>query len=402
MIKMTQLLLAGAAALALSDVGLAQDTPPKPPGGAFADYVSPSDLGAAQDTPPTALPLPGAPAAGGGSGSVEAILRAPPHPRDVPASMFATSTPRTSAPMPIDAPYFVRDPLLDIPQFPAPGWFAGAQLQVVKPTLFNHLGQVGQYTQKGTRTSTSVQLPSAPLDWTVSPYLFLGYRLPSGFGDFAVAYRYLATVGSMGVRGAANGPAILSSRLAFNMIDLDYSSRELNFGHGWDMKPTLGLRILTLFFDSQSDQPFALSAAGNGTFQKRETNNLVGLGPHAALELSRHLGNSGWALWLRTDFTDAFDWINDGASTRSTTLGPAGRPLASQTYVFGHEDTPILNVQVGVTWKPTRYSGTRLFLGYQYEHFWALQAINTFSNGTTASLGQLTDQGVVMQATFNY
>ena len=51
MIKMTQLLLAGAAALALSDVGLAQDTPPKPPGGAFADYVSPSDLGGARHSP---------------------------------------------------------------------------------------------------------------------------------------------------------------------------------------------------------------------------------------------------------------------------------------------------------------------------------------------------------------
>ena len=391
------LLPAVALVLALSAPGPAQDAPPKPGGRAFADYFGASEIGQAQDTAPTALPLPAASAADVGQG----VLQSLPKPRDLPASLFATAPPRSTAPMPVSTPYFVADPLLDGP-FPPPGWFAGAQIQVVKPTLFNHLGQVGQYTQKGTGTSTSVQLPSARLDWTVSPYLFLGYRLPSGFGDFAVAYRYLATVGSMGVRGAANGPAILSSRLAFNMIDLDYSSRELNFGHGWDMKPTLGLRILTLFFDSQSDQPFALAAAGNGTFQKRETNNLVGLGPHAALELSRHLGNSGWALWLRTDLTDAFDWINDGAFTRSTTLGPAGRPLARQTYVFGHQDTPIVNVQVGVTWKPSRYSGTRLFLGYQYEHFWALQAINTFSNGTGASLGQLTDQGVVIQATFNY
>ena len=82
--------------------------------------------------------------------------------------------------MPIDAPYFVRDPLLDIPQFPAPGWFAGAQLQVVKPTLFNHLGQVGQYTQKGTRTSTSVQLPSAHSIGPFPPTCFWVTAFPPG------------------------------------------------------------------------------------------------------------------------------------------------------------------------------------------------------------------------------
>ena len=401
MIKMTQLLLAGAAAFALSDVGLAQDTPPKPPGRAFADYVSPSDLGLRKTLPLRPCPCqarqPRAVAVAAlkrFSGRYPTARRAGLNVRDVNAAHVGTHADRCSLFRPRPA---ARHPAVPGPGLVCWGTASGRQADPLQP-----LGSSRAVHAEGHSDLDFRAASHAPLDWTVSPYLFLGYRLPSGFGDFAVAYRYLATVGSMGVRGAANGPAILSSRLAFNMIDLDYSSHELNFGHGWDMKPTLGLRILTLFFDSQSDQPFALAAAGNGTFQKRETNNLVGLGPHAALELSRHLGNSGWALWLRTDFTDAFDWINDGAFTRSTTLGPAGRPLASQTYVFGHEDTPILNVQVGVTWKPSRYSGTRLFLGYQYEHFWALQAINTFSNGTTASLGQLTDQGVVMQATFNY
>ncbi len=139
--------------------------------------------------------------------------------------------------MPVNTPYFVADPLLDGP-FPPPGWFAGAEIQVVKPHLFNHLKHDVQNSAQRTQgTSTTVALPSAPLDWTVAPCLFLGYRLPSGFGEFAVAYRYLATVGSTGVRGV-DGPAILNSRLAFNMIDLDYSSRELNLralmGHEMD------------------------------------------------------------------------------------------------------------------------------------------------------------------------
>jgi hypothetical protein len=368
MIKMTHLLLAGAVALALSDVGLAQDTPSMP------------------------LPLPDAPAAGDG----EAILQALHQPR-IPASLFAPSPPPSSGFMPVDSPYFVRDPLLDSSQFPPPGWFAGAELQVLKPHLINRLSNTVQNpVQKASGTSTTVALPSAPLDWAVSPRVFLGYRLPSGFGEFAVTYRHLGTMGSEGVRGA-NGPATLNSRLAFDMIDFDYSSRELSLWPKCDMKWTFGLRVLTLFFDSRADQPFAQAAAGSGIFQAREYNNLVGLGPHAALELVRHLGASGWALCLNTDFSSEFNWSHQGFFTRSTTLGPAGRPLAGESFVFFHQGTSIVNVQAGVTWQPSRSSATRLFLGYQYERWFALEGVVD-----SGSHGQLWDQGVVLQATIHF
>ena len=36
----------------------------------------------------------------------------------------------------------------------------------------------------------------AQLDWTVSPRFELGYRLPSGFGELDVAFRFLMTQGS--------------------------------------------------------------------------------------------------------------------------------------------------------------------------------------------------------------
>ena len=275
--------------------------------------------------------------------------------------------------MPVNTPYFVADPLLDGP-FPPPGWFGGAEIQVVKPHLINRLkNDVQNSAQRSQGTSTTVALPSAPLDWTVAPRFFVGYRLPSGFGEFAVAYRYLATVGSAGVRGV-DGPASLHSRLAFNMIDLDYSSRQLNLGHSWDMKWTFGFRILSLFFDSRSDQPLAQAAAGSGIYQEREFNNLVGLGPHTALDMARHLGDSGWALRLRTDFSSQFDWINTGFFTRSTSRGPAGQPLAGQSYLFGHQNSPIINIQAGLSWQPSRFSSTRFFLGYQYENFWALSS----------------------------
>jgi hypothetical protein len=403
MIKKTHLqILAGAIALALPNVGVAQDTPPKPPVGVFVDYAAIL----AQDIPPD--PLPAAPDAGVGGG----VLQALPKPRNLPASLFAPPPPPSPGFLRVDAPYFVRDPLLDPPQLPSPGWFAGAEVQIVKPHLLPQLSNVVQPGKSIVNspnsgppmgTQRTVAVPSASLNWTVSPRVFVGYRLPSGFGEFMVAYRHLGTDGSGSVP-AARGPAALNSRFAFDMIDFDYNSSEFSLWPTWDMRWTLGLRYLFLFFDSRFDQPFGQAAAGNGIFQARNFNNLFGLGPHAALELTRHLGDSGWSFYLRTDFAGTFDWVSQGYIAGFTTLGPNGRPLAGQTLAFGHQAAPIINGRAGVTWQPSPSSGTRLFLGYQYEYFWDLNRVpqSTGSPAVPPSLGQFWDQGIVLQATFRY
>ena len=207
---------------------------------------------------------------------------------------------------------------------------------------------------------------------------------------------YLATVGSAGVRGV-DGPASLHSRLAFNMIDLDYSSRQLNLGHSWDMKWTFGFRILSLFFDSRSDQPLAQAAAGSGIYQEREFNNLVGLGPHTALDMARHLGDSGWACGSGPIFR-----ASSTGSTPGFSPGPRrgalpashlpGNPISSAT-----KARPSSTSRPGVSWQPSRFSSTRFFLGYQYERWFALEGVVD-----SGSHGQLWDQGVVMQATFHF
>src|SRR5262249_3739268 len=163
---------------------------------------------------------------------------------------------------PLDVPYFVPDPLLDPLQFPPPGWFAGLEFDVLKPHVKNELtNTVQNAAQAANGTSTTVALPSATLHWAFSPQIFLGSRLPAGFGEVALASRGLGTRGSEGIPGAG-GPATLNSRLDFNIIDLDYSSREFSLWPNWNMKWTVGVRILVLFFDAQADQPFAQAAAG--------------------------------------------------------------------------------------------------------------------------------------------
>jgi len=345
----------------------------------------------AQETPPSLVPLPGDPDAGIGGG----VLQALPLPRDFPASLFTPSPPPpadASGVLRIDAPYFARDPLLDPAVFPPPGWFAGAEMQVLKPHLLSQMGNT--VLNRASGTPTLVALGSAPLDWTVSPRVFLGYRLPSGFGEMMVSYRYLGTVGSQG----GNGSTPLNSRLAFNMIDLDYNSRELSLWPQWDMKWTFGMRVMTMYFDSRTNQP--ITTAG-GSFQAADFNNLFGIGPHTALEMARHLGDSGWSFYVRGDIADMWDDTQSGFLDK--TFSPTGQPLPGETRAFGHQGTTIFNMRTGVTWQPSPASRTRLFLGYQYEHFWALDRLNLAGPAPfTASHGELWDQGVIMQATFNY
>ena len=343
--------------------------------------------------PPNLIPLPGSPDAGVGGG----VLQTLPQPRDVPASLFGPTTPsRASADgiLRIDAPYFTPDPLLDPSVFPSPGWFGGAEIQVLKPHLVGQMGNTVQNKSSG--IPTTVVLGSAPLDWTVSPRFFAGYRLPSGFGEFMVNYRFLSTVGSQGANGSSTA---LNSRLAFNIVDLDYNSRELSLFPKWDMKWTFGMRLMNVFFASQTTQP--ITSANGASFQAATFNNIFGIGPHAAVELARHLGDSQWSYYVRCDLADM--WDANQAGWLDKTYGPTGQPLPGETRAFGHQGTTILNLRTGLTWQESPSSRMRLYLGYQLEYFWALDRLNPSGpTAFTVSHGDLWDQGVFMQASFNY
>ena len=219
-------------------------------------------------------PLPSSPDYGVGAGVLEAL----PNPRDTPRSLFGPPSPPSTGGIRIDAPYFIADPLLDPQFFPSPGWFAGAEAQIVKPHLLTRMSNSvlpGHFINDIPTSnpiggkSTIVNLPSAPLDWTASPRVFAGYRLPSGFGEFMVAYRHLGTDGQRRAPGAS-GPVNLSSRFAFDTLDIDYNSRELSLWPKYDMKWTFGLRNMWLFFDSQGTQPFSRRPAGS-VFQAQKS-----------------------------------------------------------------------------------------------------------------------------------
>jgi hypothetical protein len=404
--KITQLLLAGAAVFTLCDVGLAQETPPQPPAADSAALDAIAREVVAQESLPQ--PLPSSPDYGVGAG----VLQSLPQPRDIPRSLFGPAQPPSAGGVDLDGPYFVSDPLLDPSFFPSPGWFSGVEVQIVKPHLINEYknsvfpgGNIHDNSglfPLGANAKT-VNLPAGPLDWTAGPRVFAGYRLPAGFGEFMMAYRHLGTSGSSSAPDT-NGPISLNSRFAFDTLDIDYNSRQLSLWPTWDMKWTLGLRNMWLFSSTEGTQPFDQASAGGGVFNARQSNSIWGIGPHAALELNRRLGDSGFSLYFRTDFGASFSNVNEQWNIVTTTIGSNGRPLPGQTRAWGRQFIPQINGRAGVSWKPSPTSGIRAFIGYQYEVFWDLNRLPQ-TNGTPfspPSLGQYMSQGIVLQGTINW
>jgi ankyrin repeat protein len=101
----------------------------------------------------------------------------------------------------------------------------------------------------------TITLQSAPLDWTVSPRFAVGYRLPSGFGEFSLGYRFLATQGADS-SDQPLGPASLSSRLDINAVD-NFHISALNYAvlnENWN--------VAVLLIENLPDNPQTDSIVG--------------------------------------------------------------------------------------------------------------------------------------------
>jgi Legionella pneumophila major outer membrane protein precursor len=241
-------------------------------------------------------------------------------------------------------------------------------------------------------------VPPAPLDWTAAPRFEVGYRLPSGFGDFAVSYRFLTSEGTGTVLGP-DVPAAAKSRLDINIVDLDYTSREF-FPFQWPycaMRWRFGVRWADAFFDARALQPFAAAAAGTGIFETYASNNFWGVGPHMGLELARRWGSSGLAFVGRVDGATLLGRIRQNFSEVSTTLGANRQFLAGSTRQSVSQDVPMITAFLGLRWQPPSYASLGFSAGYEYEYWW-----NVGRNSSTSSRGELSDQGILLRAEFNF
>ncbi len=206
-------------------------------------------------------------------------------------------------------------------------------------------------TTSNGRTVNTI-LGSARLNWTVAPRLELGYRLPSGFGEFSVSDRGFYTDGT----GPFNGPAgnfTRTSHLGVNYTDADYASREYTQWPNWTLKWRAGVRTAFTWFDTTVSQPFNVAAAGNGVFAARTVNYTTGAGPHFGVALDHNFAQPGLSFLTNLDIADTFTCIRHRFSTATTTLTPAGRPAKGEFQEsFFWNEVPILNFKAGLGYYP--------------------------------------------------
>ena len=320
-----------------------------------------------------------------------------PHPPDQPALLLMPASPAQpySGADPMPARYFEVDPLLDPPGL-QPGWFAGVDATLGVPRVLNKLTNAVGLTPATSMPAIPIAIPSAPLDFTVMPAVEAGYRLPSGFGEFALNYRCLDSSGTTTIAGL-DGEANLHSRLDVNIFGLDYASREFSLGYGWGMKWRVGVQLTYIYFDSLASQSATAAAAGSGILSEHETNSYVGGGPHAGLELSRDLGCDGLALLGRVNLYDNIGRIRQGFFADTVALGVVGAPLTGDGSLSSSQAVPEAQGQLGIAWQPPEWGRVRVFAGYDVDYWWN---VGRFS--LTTSRAQMYYQGVMLQAQIDY
>jgi hypothetical protein len=297
-----------------------------------------------------------------------------PPPVPVPATIVTTAC-QFDGPADRNDHTLVGNPLLDGPRDNL-GWFATVDLNFLASHVNNQLVApvaVGPVLDQ-------VSLPSANLHWTLSPRFELGYRCGQGTGEFVVSYRFLAASGSTTTPAfdVAGNPGALRSRLAFNVIDLDYANQEFSLQPWFDMKWRVGVRLANLYFDSEEASPL---------LQQHETNYFFGAGPHTALELWRPLAESRFSLFGKLDAACPMGRVQQGFE--ETVPGP----ISGFTRQSQFMPSFMLQVQAGIAWSPT--DNWRFSAGYTYEHWWDAAFVN-------ASRGDVWTQGVYLRGEWRF
>jgi hypothetical protein len=355
----------------------------------------------------------------------------PPASADAAPAAPATEELPAPSPVPVSATPFVlppppnynaidegpiNSPLLDPPEFAPPGWYFNVESSVLWANFQNQLqgGIVTLAQTSGVNPASSIGLPpgagmpitgdlvimpSNRFNPTVSPRFELGYRLPDGWGEVRLGYRFLDTTASDTIVVPQLGAAARHARLDIQFADLDYATREFALLPGWEMRTAVGLRYANAFFDSRAAflQPMTVQEIPYGLAPFTRLSEYEALsdwfiGAHAVLEVGRKLGDSGFTLFTRAEGSGMVGRV---VQTFSETFVQA--PGTTGIRVSNGVGSPILAGQVGLSYDVPQWHHSRFLIGYQYEGWWQ------FGRGDNdLSFGTLTDQGLFLRAEFNF
>jgi hypothetical protein len=312
-------------------------------------------------------------------------------------------------------PDFGPSPLLDRPDAPMTALFFNLESSVLWPRFQNQLvgGQVTLAQTSGVIPGSAIALPPGaglpitgdlitfagnPLNATVSPMFQLGYRFPDGMGEIRLGYRFMDSEGSE-ITGTKFGAAAQHGRLAVNIVDLEWATREFSLGPDCEMRLAIGVRYNTIYYDSQVtllnpvtviDQPFGTSPFTRLSQTEVVNDRLIGF--HGLLELDRKFCIPGLTVFGRIEGSGMYGYAYQ---TFKEVL--AERPGFNEIRVRTRLGLPILAGEAGLAYDMPLLNHSRFLIGYQYEVWF-----NAGRGNNDLSFGELSDQGIFLRAEFNF
>jgi hypothetical protein len=292
------------------------------------------------------------------------------------------------------------------------GWFANIDGALIKPHIDSHLNSGSNIKAPFLTPSTptnSVQtslppgsnaniiapfgdhitLPIAPLSWTGSPFIRLGYRFANGAGDVRLDYRLVASQGSETLAHFdAAGDGWLKSRLNVQRVNLTYGTSEFltdmpEMNRLWAVR--FGISAADVFFDSQ--------ARGRQVLQQTASNSFGGVGPTLAFQFHKPIAQSRVSLYGELDATGLIGFTRQHFSeTVATEDGPLSASVALRRQSDG---VGIFGFEGGASYTPWKDRLWRFTLGYQWQRWWWVGA-------SSDSNAALTLQGFFLRGEWRY
>jgi hypothetical protein len=276
------------------------------------------------------------------------------------------------------------------PPSPEPGPFFITELAIIRPTLRFRLTNDTPLEPSG----HTLTVPGANLGWTVAPWFDLGYVLPRSLGLVSLNYRFFNAEGN-GTALLNDHPGALRSRLGENVINLDYGTTPFAFAPGWDFQWRIGVELAEVFFDSR---------VRNATGEQSSSNLFRGAGPHARLDVYRHLADvPGLSLFGRLESAGDLGRIDQ--KFREQITGPGGAALSGGTWdQNGTQMVPMILVQAGFSYVPPEHKNLLFTLGYVFEHWWYVGQLGEDSNAgaQSATRGEFGTQGVFLRGQIDF
>lgn len=268
------------------------------------------------------------------------------------------------------------------------GWYVALGVGIVKPHIH---GRITSGVPVDAMLPTAMRLPSAPLDWTALPDVKIGYRFAGSQDELRLRYQGLFSQGRQFFTDFDKwGSGVVQSRLDFNMVDVDYVSREFIDRFMGPAPP----RFLDILFGLRTGN-ICFENVGFGTqvIAQGMRNGFAGIGPHLGMDYSRALWGPRLGAYLLLDTAGLIGSLHqDFVDVRFTKNGNiVGGELRRRDCI----GVGTLQFEPGLRFLPLRDPRFRVSVGYTWQRWW-------FLGNSTASDADLTIQGIMFRGEFSF